>query len=408
MKAIMLGESEYGLGEMLKVYTRQFSQRIVGIYKDEACTQEFQGGDRVGPDTTVYAMIPIESLFPGGPPPVVNQQIGQISGSITLTDIPTPRPGVVRIYAENSLHEHYILSDWIDLSEASGSSGTVDWTIPFYEGDEESSFWTGLSGMQNIIFGVGWVPGEYESWVSVEIGSASLDMTNKDNVAAGHLGTASLATVSLGGTISLNVSGMPASEFGVRFTAEIRQGNYYSGYPGTSLALPAANARWSVFIPRSLVLDSPRLEAVVMIEIFAKESESGYYSPTIFDKMVWAGAVPISGNSNININETIRLITLSGAISYSGGLPLAQVNITAHTQKVGLGHTYIDSLVSGASWLIAMEPLDTPTSVAFSVNGHGSGSSNWFSRSDLAPTTVHNTSVSGIILDLGDISQPDW
>jgi hypothetical protein len=218
------------------------------------------------------------------------KRIGQISGSITLTDIPTPRPTVnihPYIYVGGNEYRLYCA---IDLSKTSGSSVTVNWTLPIDKDDDNSDVWAGLTGIHEVTFTADWKPPESNYYrFSNHLRSVSLDMTNKDNIDAGHLGTTSLAT-----------------------------------------------------------------------------------------------------------------ITLSGTITYSGGPAPAQVDIAAYSQAegtyLGIIHEEINSPASGASWSAIIRALNSPTTIVFRVSDSD------FYKYDLTPTTVYNTDVSGIVLDLGDIT----
>ncbi|MDR2618287.1 MAG: hypothetical protein LBC62_05390, partial [Treponema sp.] len=100
------------------------------LYKTAVLAQEYSGSDSVNANTVVYSKVSLGGY--DGP------QIGAISGTLTLTDIPASKP-LVGIRASGDDWESN--RPWLDLSSAAGTSGTFPWTIPLYEYDVYNGTW---------------------------------------------------------------------------------------------------------------------------------------------------------------------------------------------------------------------------------------------------------------------------
>jgi hypothetical protein len=375
--------------EYLKDNPKLHSLVDVAFYKDKDFTQPYKSTDTVNAATVVYTKVTMED----GVLEDRGEQIGAISGSITLTNIPSPRPEVyISASGDGPGYDWSSYSSMIDLSGVSGNSETVNWTIPLYENDIYNGDWSSVTGNQTVNFELRFREGHSGDDFGISLGSKTLDMTNK-NISAGSLDTANLATVTLSGTISLTLSGTPAASVPRVY---ICVGTTQIGLiASTRLTMPVnANTPWSITIP---AFTSP---TDVLIGIAGQDSNY----ETVFTKQVTTVSnVSTTNVSSITINQTISLITLSGTITYTGSPAPSMVYIEAqgggHT-----GHVTIDSPASGASWSLPIAAFDTSTSVSFFVYAEDSSGNNLFWGDNLSPTNVYNSNVQNIILALGDIT----
>jgi hypothetical protein len=111
-----------------------------------------------------------------------------------------------------------------------------------------------------------------------------------------------------------------------------------------------------------------------------------------------------------------RTITLSGTISVTyNGQQVPNVSITAWTpdgygyKDPLIGGTSLSSPANGASWSITMEVPDSAKTVYFNVSGDNKNVYDFsdetlFYRQYLSPVSVYNQGKSGIVLNLGDMT----
>jgi len=99
------------------------------LYKDEALTRPFSGGDRLYANTGIYCGFPL----------IVNHgtKIGEIKGTITLTEVPNPAP-LVYISVKSSNAYWYSNKSRINLKSGSGVITDINWSIPIYDEDNFS------------------------------------------------------------------------------------------------------------------------------------------------------------------------------------------------------------------------------------------------------------------------------
>ena len=196
----------------------------VTIYKDQAMTQMFSGTDTVNADTVFYSEFPFWYNFRG-------EKIGEITGTITLTDITNP-PQRVSIYARDNNYNWNLSESRISLSDVTGSTATVSWSIPIYEDDD---FIPG----SRAYFGLSVTPQGFQNSIDISIPGNKLISGFNTNV--GSLGSVSIKHITISGTINVTLDGNPVPY--VMITANSESGDIYSY---TDLSYPGANAQWSI------------------------------------------------------------------------------------------------------------------------------------------------------------------
>jgi hypothetical protein len=200
------------------------------LYKNEAMTQEFSGTDPVNANTVLYCPYPI---FDDGGESQQGERIGQITGSITLTNVPAAvgqRPTVKINVFQTGGGEWHPNRRNISLSGISGGSGTVNWIIPLYEDDE-------IDSPKTVWFGLDI---SYPSGPGYHINISEISHTISETASPlGNIGTASLAAVKLSGTISVTYNGSP-----VPYVYIQPQGSSY-----LKLENPGPNTPWGLYLP---------------------------------------------------------------------------------------------------------------------------------------------------------------
>jgi hypothetical protein len=132
------------------------------------------------------------------------EQIGRISGTITLTNIPDPKPRV-SISVSTGSEDNYWQSNGSSISLDSASGGTasnITWTIPLYENDKARlgtgsksfSFWLYIS------------TGSDQSF-SIDLSPKTLALDDLSNIDAGNLGSVGIGSITLSGTVTASNGG---------------------------------------------------------------------------------------------------------------------------------------------------------------------------------------------------------
>ena len=204
-----------------KTYAEFAEEYGMKFFKDRAMTTEYSGNETISPEMKLYTAYPI--LFDDGR----GDKIGEISGTITLTDIPDGVRVSIRTRSPG----------WSYTSRIQGTSdktsGTFDWKIPLYENDDftpssETSFIlfidSGSSHYEVIVPGLHNVP--------------SVDAEEID------LGTVSLKAITISGTLSVTFNGKPVPyvRINIRHSGWIWLGEM-------EIINPGSNINWSMLIP---------------------------------------------------------------------------------------------------------------------------------------------------------------
>jgi hypothetical protein len=159
------------------------------------------------------------------------EKIGNITGSITLTDITSPTPKVwIQSYKEG---EYWRFTGKINMSEVTGTA-TLNWSIPVYE-----LFFTPPVEYRFSLFVL---PNGSKSDYGFEVPIQTTKTINA-NTNVGNLGTVSIKGVTLSGTINVTYNGEPVPYVELLI---IRQAG--TAIRIISFSSPGPNTPWSVIL----------------------------------------------------------------------------------------------------------------------------------------------------------------
>jgi hypothetical protein len=343
------------------------------FYKDPAFSQPYNGTELVNDSTVVYSKIPW--------PEYRGAKIGQISGSITLTD--ASDPGRLSIEAGNN--------DWYSYTGINPSDiadGVLNWTIPLCEFD--AGDWDTITGTQEVSFYLNF---GFDGNFKIPLGVKSLDMTNKSDITEESLGEVSLGTITLSGSISLSVTGAPVSNVSISVIAD----DSFLGSSSIKVTSDSlSNVPWSV----SIRPFEPATNVTINVTGYDDDSNKIFYKHGV----ATVPNISTSNKTDITLNiGTINLITLSGTINVTySGKPVPRVYIGI--SESGGGSTQLDSPGPNAQWSIVTPALDSEGTVTFNVTGQALSGRNLFEKHDLVSTTVYNSNVPGIVLNIGNVT----
>jgi len=252
------------------------------IYKDEACTQPFSGTDTLTATTPIYSKAPINSgSRPSEDDSDERSQIGTITGTITLTDVPNPAPQV-RIQVEGGDYDGWWYGDSRLTISGSGTVSNISWSIPIY-GDD------GFSASE----------GRFILWVGnnngFRVNIPTTPQINSANESGISLGTVSIRSITLSGTINVTCNGQPVPY--VRIGA-IDSSDWSWNYLGsTDLRSPSANAAWSITVA-AITSDN------IIFNLKGYPNSQMNWKDLLFDEQLETPVVSVSGAnvSNINLN----------------------------------------------------------------------------------------------------------
>jgi hypothetical protein len=304
-------------------------------------------------------------------------KVGQISGTVTLTDVPAGASVSISAWSNNG---------GLGTSSYPVDVSTGAWTIPLYTGDFDDDDPDSASGQQNIYF---------ELHVRLDNSRYStgglnktLDLTNKTNIQAGNIGTTSLKAVTLSGTITVTHNGQPAPYMAIRAYAN---GNYLSE---TGVISPGAGASWSLTIP---AFDSP---TDVVIDVSGSDSndEQLFYKESVLTIPNVSGS-NVSGLA-INLGD-VKTITMSGTITVTyNGQPAPYVEIRVSGNGI-YGSTELASPGANTPWAITLPFFDSPTNLRITVYGRDSNWNQLFSWSD---ESMFDNDLGGVNLSPGNFT----
>jgi hypothetical protein len=206
----------------------QLLETIPGpLYKDGELTKPFSGSDRVYAATVIYCDFDIMGADSRG------DKLGEITGTITLTDIPSPAPRVyISVSGENvSGHRWWSGNSRVQFS-GTGTQTNISWSIPVYEND---NFVPSNGRFRLYVLPLG-------SSARIELIIPAIPRIDNVNADAGSLGTVSIKYITLNGTVNATIGGQPVPAY--RISAHDEDGWLDSA----SVVSAGANASWTVYI----------------------------------------------------------------------------------------------------------------------------------------------------------------
>jgi hypothetical protein len=307
-------------------------------------------------------------------------RVGQISGSVTLTNVPADAK--VFIYAR-------VNDDDLDTSFYPVNLSTGAWIIPLYESDFKDDSPASVTGQQQVDFRLLVLLADGNDY-RIENIARTLSLTSKTDIQAGNIGTKSLQTVTLSGTITVTHNGQPMPR--VQISADTTGGSRL-GY--TQLSSPGANASWSLAVP---AFNSP---TDVTISVYGADSKGNQLFSQ--DDVKTVTGVFTTDKTGIAISlGNIRTITLSGTVTVThNGQPVPEMYIAALTADgTWLESTSLRSPGANASWSLTMPAFDSPSAVTIRISGYDSNGNRLFDQSDNITTVtgLSTTDRSGIVI----------
>jgi len=243
----------------------------VFIYKDNKLKKPYSGSDLINENSVFYCE---RSLNGQG------QKTGQITGTITLTDIPSAGTKVqIRNYSFSQFPDNW----WnfyqkINMSAVTSTSAVLNWSLPVYENFKPNS-----EGTFELIV----LPGDSLNTYTIAVPNKVLLGGINENV--GNVGTISIRGVNLSGTININYDGKPVPYL-----------ELYAAYPvqgtlnTTCLYSPKPNAPWS------LTYGENRNNTVgVEFNIIGYSKKNPTLDDLLFDIYVRDITVSVTNNQNV-------------------------------------------------------------------------------------------------------------
>jgi hypothetical protein len=194
------------------------------LYQDEAFKIPFAGSDILDEDTVIHC----DFSFNGQ-----GKKIGEITGTITLTDI--PYPAATKVYMSTSSYSGYPSNWWslyrkINTSGVTGTPAQLSWSLPVYES---------LKSNSQATFSLIVLPGDSLNTYTVAVPTGQTISNANANV--GDLGTVSVKGVTLSGTITITYKGQPVPYVEIYANYDVQ------GTLGiTCLSSPGPNTPWAV------------------------------------------------------------------------------------------------------------------------------------------------------------------
>jgi len=310
--------------------------------------------------------------------------IGEISGTITLTDVPTPAPQVyISVRGSSPNYWSSLRGGYVKLS--SDNYTNLSWSIPIYEDDDFSP--------SNGNFTLYVYPANKDDSNSFFIDIPITPYIGNVNTSGINLGMVSLKTINLSGTINITHNGQPIQYV---FILAVTTDKQVIG--SIEFYHIAAKTQWSMTVP---AINSDINFCVSGLrnddKIFSRENISS----------IRINNHDISGIV-INVGD-IKTITMSGTISVTyKEQQVPYVDISAWSQNEWLGCTNLPSPANSASWSITVEVPKSEKNVYFNVSGdkdeYNYMDESLFFRKCLSPVSVYNQDKSGITLNLGNIT----
>jgi len=222
----------------------QWVQRRLFLYQDENLKTPFAASDIVDENTIIYCS---DTLNGQG------RKIGEITGTITLNDIPPAAKVYIQNWAYINKDEGWFFNRKIDIQETTVARATVNWSLPVYESLRPNSGNT---------FELVVLPGD--SLKAYTVAVRDKKTISDANAAVGNLGPVSVKGVTLSGTINVTHNGEPVPYVELHVIFEV-QGTLNI----TCLSSPGPDAPWSVTFGRD------RNDKDIKFQVFGYSEKNG-------------------------------------------------------------------------------------------------------------------------------------
>jgi len=241
------------------------------LFKDEDLEASFAGSDIVDENTVVYSDFPLNDQ---------GEKTGEVTGTITLTNV--PHPDTTKVYIHGYYYEGWP-DNWlevfrkIDMSSVTGTSATLNWSLPVYESFKPPSQAT----FELIV-----LPGDSLNAYTVTVPARKAIGDANGNI--GSLGTVSIRGVTLSGTINVTHNGAPVPYVEIFAIYEV-QGTLNI----TCLSSPGPDAPWSV----TFGVDN-NMSKEMKFQVFGYSEKNG---TMLFDKFaVLTSPVRVFSNQDVS------------------------------------------------------------------------------------------------------------
>ena len=239
-------------------YDAWSQQSGLQIFMDKELKTPFDGSDTINENTVFYTDFPLNNY---------GKKIGVITGTITLTGIPSPVP---KVWINNDSY-YWWFTGRVNMSNVNSTTttATLNWSMPIYgQGSEEWGFRPNTRNQFELFVLAD--DGKYGYKVSVP----TVKTIGNANTNVGSLGTVSIKCITLSGTINVTYNGEPVPHVEI-----------YANYPVKGplnkvfLSSPEQDAPWSIILVSS---NTPR---DIEFHIFGATRSDWTTSDMLFDIM---------------------------------------------------------------------------------------------------------------------------
>ena len=334
--------------------------------------------------TDMFNSAKAQGSYTGETHPELGIKIGELSGKITLNDIPDGASvNTIVAYGDgwqSSSFGHIAVT---------GTSGQFDWTMPLYEGNKFSAGKVRF----NILI---WF-GENESmWIAIP-GSVDISSQNQGNII---LGAVSLKSIVLSGTINISMNGSKVPSLVI----DIYDYDTYDRLGETVITPDDTTANWSI---RMLSLSSQRR---VRFDITGWGDGEELLFNVSYEPAnpLYIHNIDVS-NILIDIGE-LNSITLSGTIDVSiDGQSVPYIVIDIYSSEYGdrLGSTMFAPNSTTSQWEITFLYPNNITEVEFDIRIFSDDTMDWEQRLFgiwQEPVSIDNESKSNMLIDIGKLN----
>jgi len=272
-------------------------------------------------------------------------------------------------------------NEWLANTELKSPAANTPWSIiiPAFANDTD------------IFFSVNFKDDEGNNLNTWTLETRTVKNTNVNNI--------NINFITISGTVNVTNNGSHFNVPVVSINISKKSGEDSEYLGQTELENPSANAPWSVMIPAFTV----NTEITIDVSGYGENGYSMFYKEEVATRTVMNTDV-----SGINLNIALNYITLSGTVNvtYNGS---TVSNLEIRIQKNSgegkmerIGYIELENPSANAPWSVLIPAFSVDTEISIDVDGYDEDYS--FNRKGVATSTVKNTNVSNIALNLGNIT----